>query len=179
MTDKTPNLIQFFKVVEHIDWNIEQPEHYGSNIRLLKESAIRFARWTLHVDHVPEQCSPPFFDLAECIAPDRTPPSPHDVGMVTNTIAKRTLPWMYRWYWLLETERSIELKELDPFEPLLLCFQRGGRPHNHHGFLHIEHSISFPFGYGQWPESFSKKTSTPLFEIDLPQLDAELQERFK
>jgi len=34
------------------------------------------------------------------------------------------------------------MPEPDPFSPLLKCFERGGRPHQHHGFLHIEHDNS-------------------------------------
>lgn len=177
MTNLKSSLNRFSERIKHLDWNTEQSEHNGSNIRLLKESAIRFARWTLHLECMPESVSTPFYNIAECQAPGLCPSSEFDIGTISNSIARTTLPWMHQWYWLLDTQGEIELKEPDPFEPLLLCFVRGGRPYHHDGFLHIEHSISFAYGYGKWLATFSEMIPTPLDEIDLLKIDTDFRER--
>jgi hypothetical protein len=123
--------------------------------------------------------APPFFDLAWCIDPDFEVilPSrlPELVEGVANYTAKAVIPWYLKWKSLLGS-RQVELLEPDPFEPLLLCFERGGRPFLHHGFLEIDFG-AFPYGYGQWPDRFAERPATPLSEIDLTSIDTRTNAR--
>jgi hypothetical protein len=166
-----------------VDWADERPEHYGSNIHLLQESVIRFARWARYFDAAPPpDYEPPFFDLAWCLESTFAPPFPENareiIGRSKNYIAKSIFWWFLKWE-ALRDDRQVELRELDPFEPLVLCFERGGRPFRHHGFLHIEHSLSFTYGYGFWPDKFAEKQATPLSELDLANSDQQVNARMR
>jgi hypothetical protein len=85
---------------------------------------------------------------------------------------------MLRWYSMLDSGFD-NCPEPDPFAPLLTCFERGGRPHQHHGFLHIEHSISFNYGYGEdaWPAGFARHAPLDITDAMLENWDVECRRR--
>ena len=87
---------------------------------------------------------------------------------------------MLSWYALLDSGYDCFL-EPDPFAPLLYCYQRGGRPHQHHGFLHIEHSISFNYAYGSdaWPNGFLRQNPQDITDELLAAWDNEYVLRVK
>ena len=85
-------------------------------------------------------------------------------------LISHVVPWYLKWQAMTE-QHGLPSSELDPFEPLILCFQRGGRPYRYKGFMHIEHLSSFAFGYGQWPIEFASQPVTKTTDLDLDDLD--------
>lgn len=161
--------------LNRIDWEHEDPSRYASNLRLLGEAAVRFARWSLKVDGVDDTRSAVFFDLAGCLYPHQDT-LPYANPRINNGMARRVIPWFLKWEAVREFS-EFEMREPDPFEPVLWCFERGGRPHTHHGFLHIEHSLSFAYGYGQWPSAFSSREPTKIADLNLDQVDRDFAAR--
>lgn len=180
MTEK-PRLVIALERLSQIDWTEVREDRYGSNLRLVRESAIRFARWARRIESCGCDTSPPFFDLAACLAPGFVGPQDDRCAEINQRaksyIAKRVIPWFLKWE-SLQDDREVELVEPDPFEPLILCFERSGRPFYHHGFVHIEHSLSFEYGYTAWPQSFWDKQATDLSTLDLSQIDEVVNSRF-
>ncbi len=162
--------------IERIQWQSEDTTRYGSNIRLLCESAIRFARWSQHVPNADDTRSCVFFDLAGCLDPKCGTPE-YSNPNIENWIALRVIPWILKWESLQE-KTAVKIIEPDPFEPFLLCLERGGRPFTEHGFLHIEHSTSFPYGYGQWPDQFLIRTPADITDRWLDELDHKFSAKF-
>lgn len=180
MSEKS-RLVIALERLSRIGWAEEREDRYDSNLRLVRESAIRFARWARHFESSDCDVSPPFFDLAGCLAPEFSGPYSENaaaeiVRSAKNYIAKRIIPWFLKWQSLRE-DREIEFLEPDPFEPLVLCFERGGRPFHHHGFMHIQHSMSFEYGYSAWPKSFWDKPATNVCDLNLSGIDLEVNSR--
>lgn len=162
-----------------IDWSVDDEQRHGSNLRLVRESAVRFAHWIPHVE--PTDCDrlAPFFDIAACFdkslaAPDFTVPT--IPNHFCHYLVSNVLPWFLKWQTLAD-KQPLPANELDPFEPLVLCFVRGGRPYNYKGFMHVEHCASFAFGYGQWPAKFCAESSTAISDIDLDEFDRKFNAR--
>jgi hypothetical protein len=164
-------------VLSAVEWSTEVEAHYLSNLRLLRESAVRFARWIVYAKSSKYELDAPFYDLCGALNQDIQSPA-FTVPDSAVYIAKKTIPWMLRWYSLLDSGFDVH-PEPDPFAPLLLCFGRGGRPHQHHGFLHIEHSISFNYGYGEdaWPAGFARRVPQDITSEMLETWDEEYSHR--
>jgi hypothetical protein len=126
-----------------IDWNSPLAfDHRQSRARLMKEYLRRAALWATELDGGKPW---PFFDIAELIAPDVHPPQEMadqleaviDEGIgwpAVQTVCRAAL----RWAALLDFGHPIPPVLPDPYEPLLLMFERGGGFTTEHGFIELD-----------------------------------------
>jgi hypothetical protein len=124
-----------------IDWERHGDKAWSKAI-LLKEYFRRAARWAAAY----ECDSPvPFFDIAACV--DSTVRA--DQNLIDDVLArantrgsrsvKRLLPFILHWAAVqatLDADLPHELE--DPFEPLVLLFERGGGFHTENGEVDLE-----------------------------------------
>ncbi len=114
-----------------------------SKAALLKEYLRRAARWATALN-----CDPPtpFYDIAACVDP-AVRADPATVERVVQ-IAKdgkarsdvcRTLPLILHWAAVRTTPGRARFDLEDPFEPLILMFERDGGFHMDKGLVNIEY----------------------------------------
>lgn len=114
-----------------------------SKAALLKEYLRRAARWAAAYD-----CDTrvPFYDIAACVAP-AVRAEPHVIDQLLNVIAaarggwnaKQIAPFILHWAALRARHASSLPPGLeDPFEPLILLFERGGGFHTENGEVDLE-----------------------------------------
>lgn len=105
----------------NIDWAADPTPHRMSRIALLREFLRRMALWAEALG-CPERW--PFFDVAAQAMPE-VPAPEVDLSSLPHLQARiqATLHWMLRWDALPHRPHP-ELP--DPFEPLLLLYERGG-----------------------------------------------------
>jgi hypothetical protein len=106
---------------------------------LLKEYFRRAAQWA---DRHACDSRVPFFDIAACVNPDARA-AKHVIDEVLATVAaggggwnaKQVTPFILHWAALNAEDRQTLP---DPFEPLILLFERGGTFHTEHGEVNLE-----------------------------------------
>ncbi len=115
--------------------------HAVSRARLMREYLRRSARWADYLNATNEW---PFFDIAGRLAPDIEPPADL-VKQLEESIAGR-IGWpshrtvaraALRWAALLDAATPLPAGLEDPFEPLLLMFDRGGAYTTEAGFIDL------------------------------------------
>ncbi|MFI6151161.1 hypothetical protein ACIBCA_00485 [Kitasatospora sp. NPDC051170] len=161
----------------HIKWNNLQGRnaHVASRARLMVEYLRRAALWAEVVGGPPRW---PFFDLAGALAPEVRVASEvaewvegfllANVGGIGTGVACRAA---LRWATLRDTP-GVQLPYLpDPFEPLLLVYERGGE-------VIADESGAFNFGgravrIRPWHEHLSAEPVTSLDSGALDAWDAE------
>ncbi|MEE1766938.1 hypothetical protein PUR34_01580 [Streptomyces sp. JV185] len=130
MTDDPPR--QVLERLRAIDWSgdFAAHEHANSRALLMREYLRRAARWARAYG---AEESWPFFDIAECVAPEvRTPPDvAAELEQVLTGLApsslRKTCRGAVRWAVLRRAGvRFPQDLPDDPYEPLLLMYERGG-----------------------------------------------------
>ena len=122
--------------VSAIDWE-RRGDKTWSKAALLKEYFRRAARWAAARDC---DAPTPFYDIAACVDPSvRADPAVVD-DVLTKVQAggrnvARIVPYILHWA-ALRAAAGNELE--DPFEPLLLLFERGGGFHIENGAVNLE-----------------------------------------
>jgi hypothetical protein len=112
-----------------------------SRANLMREYLRRSAQWADYLNATSEW---PFFDIAGRLAPEVEPPA--DLGkQLEESLVERT-GWpshrtvaraALRWAALLDADVSLPPGLEDPFEPLLLMFDRGGAYTTEAGFIDL------------------------------------------
>src|SRR4051794_36543569 len=132
---------ELFERLESVEWE-GHDLHTFSRLLLLDEYLRRAALWASTLG-CPEKW--PFFDIAACVDPSVRA----DPRLVQETearldeagaswYAQEIAPWMLHWA-ELKSRGDIALPDLDdPFEPLLIMFERGGGFYSEHGFLTVD-----------------------------------------
>jgi hypothetical protein len=138
--------------------------HTRSRIQLMKEYLRRAAWWAERLDRTREW---PFFDIAEAIDPGIRA-DPHLVRNTTEGLgwyAKRICTWALH-VAELRTVAPHKLPDLDdPFEPLIVMFERGGDFTSANG--HIEVDLA-QFPMRSW---IDYRTADPIVSLDPITLD--------
>ena len=126
-----------------IDWDSPLAfDHRQSRPRLMKEYLRRAALWARELDGGKPW---PFFDIAELIAPDVHPPQ--ELADQLEVLINERIGWpavqtscraALRWAALLDSGHPIPSGLPDPYEPLLLMFERGGGFITEHGFIELD-----------------------------------------
>ncbi|GAA0489215.1 hypothetical protein Ade02nite_73400 [Paractinoplanes deccanensis] len=124
-----------------VDWK-RRGDKSWSKAALLKEYFRRAARWQRAYGC---EASVPFYDIAACVDPGvRADPRVADevIGKIGpgNRSVPRVVPFILHWAALRATP-GVELPgDLeDPFEPLVLLFERGGGFHTENGEVNLEY----------------------------------------
>ncbi len=158
-----------------VDWDGDFDvsfRHAVSRAKLMREYLRRSALWANHLNATNEW---PFFDIAGRLAPEIEPP-PELSKQLEEGIVERT-GWpshrtgaraALRWAALLDAGMSLPPDLDDPFEPLLLMFDRGGAYTTEAGFIDLGAS-SVP--RKTWRDHLSTEPITALDPAALDALD--------
>lgn len=125
-----------------VDWKGEASfDHARSRARLMREYLRRSARWAETLDAATEW---PFFDIAGHLAPQVQ--APDDLAPRLESLISTTIGWpavarvcraALRWAALLDAGVPLPYGLDDPYEPMLLLFERGGGFTTEHGFVDL------------------------------------------
>jgi hypothetical protein len=126
-----------------VDWKSTQAfEHRRSRVKLMKEYVRRAALWARELGGGKPW---PFFDIAALIAPDVHPPQEMADQLEVLIYDRIGRLWTQdccraalRWAALLDSGSPIPAGLPDPYEPLLLMFERGGGFITEHGFIDVD-----------------------------------------
>jgi hypothetical protein len=158
-----------------VDWDGDfdvSYRHAVSRAKLMREYLRRSAQWANHLNATNEW---PFFDIAGRLAPEVEPPT-ELAKQLEESIAERT-GWpshrtvaraTLRWAALLDAGTPLPPDLQDPFEPLLLMFDRGGAYTTEAGFIDLGAS-SVPSK--TWRDNLSTEPVTALDRATLDALD--------
>ncbi|MEU4564348.1 hypothetical protein AB0F72_38700 [Actinoplanes sp. NPDC023936] len=125
-----------------VDWE-RRGDKAWSKAALVKEYFRRAARWSAAYEC---DARGPFFDIAACVDPTIRADQ-QVVDEVVEKIAlggggwnvKQLTPFILHWAALRATPGIVWSPELeDPFEPLILLFERGGAFHTENGEVNLE-----------------------------------------
>ncbi|MEU8462798.1 hypothetical protein [Streptomyces sp. NPDC029003] len=173
--------------ISAIDWRAaeESFEHGTSSARLMREYLRRAAIWVQELQKaqpdplfdVAQSDRWPFFDLARYVDPSVRPDSElaaeldaflaeHSSSLLTGRICRAALNWAS-----LSPEALAGFGDLpDPFEPLLLVFERSGAFWIENGFIDF---VASRVRLGSWEDHVA---AAPLLSLDRAALDAMDQE---
>jgi hypothetical protein len=158
-----------------VDWDGDfdvSYRHAVSRAKLMREYLRRSARWADRLNATSEW---PFFDIAGRLAPEIEPPA-ELARQLEDAIVERT-GWpshrtvaraALRWAALLDAGTPFPPDLGDPFEPLLLMFDRGGAYTTEAGFIDLGAS-SVP--RRTWYDNLSTDPVTALDPATLDALD--------
>ncbi|SNY69396.1 hypothetical protein [Paractinoplanes atraurantiacus] len=114
-----------------------------SKAALLREYFRRAARWA---DAYGCETRTPFFDIAQCVDPGVRAEQAVIDGLVrdvddgTRNAIRQVAPFMLHWAALRAAPGGVMPEGLeDPFEPLILLFERGGGFHTENGEVNLEY----------------------------------------
>ncbi|MFE2272719.1 hypothetical protein ACFXB4_26225 [Streptomyces lavendulae] len=169
--------------ISSIDWRAAEEgfEHGGSSARLMREHLRRMAVWIRELQKARPapffdvaQCDRwPFFDLASYVEPSARPDSEaeavlgaflagHASSPLTGRICRAALNWAS-----LSPRSLAGFGDLpDPFEPLLLVFERSGAFWIENGFIDF---VASRVRLGSWEDHVAAE---PLLSLDGAVLDA-------
>lgn len=117
-----------------------------SQLKLMTQYLGRAALWT---DRLKSDGSWPFYDIGDYLAPDIHVPEEFSQrlknysdylvsqGRYRNSRPKLVCEWYLRWEAIRETGRASKYELPDPYEPLVLMFERGGSFTTEHGFIEL------------------------------------------
>jgi hypothetical protein len=154
-----------------VDWDGASAfDHRRSRAKLMMEYLRRAALWAQELDAARDW---PFFDIAAHIAPGVVPPQ--DLASQLDTLIYEHIGWptvqeccraALRWAALLDSGRPLPDHLPDPYEPLLLVFERGGGFFTEHGFIDVD-GAAIP------PTTMDKHLAAePVTSLDPEDLDA-------
>jgi hypothetical protein len=157
--------------LEAVDWKGDSGfEHRRSRVRLMAEYLRRAARWAQVLDAADEW---PFFDIAAHVDP--TVHVPADQAKDLEALIYRGIGWpsvvtasraALRWAALLDVGTPLPPGLEDPYEPLLLIFDRGGGWTIEAGFIDVDGAA---IRQQTWIDHLSTE---PVTALDLATLDA-------
>jgi hypothetical protein len=125
-----------------VDWDEVALDRRWSRVALMREYLRRAALWARELD---AEGAWPFFDIAALIAPGLEPP--RELAEELETLLYERVGWptvqtccraALRWAALLDSGRPIPVGLPDPYEPLLLVFERGGEFYIEHVFIELD-----------------------------------------
>lgn len=141
-----------------VNWKDDRAfDHRSARMRLMREFLRRSAWWAQHYA-APDAW--PFYDIADCVAPGVT--VSEDLSVRLEELVRTQIGWpaaavccraALHWSAVLDAGARPDGGE-DPYEPLLLFFERGGLFTTESGFIEV---------YGgsvrlrPWPEYLDKK----------------------
>lgn len=154
-----------------VDWSGDTSfAHARSRVRLMGEYLRRAAWWAQDLNATSRW---PFFDIADCLAPSVHVPD--ELAEELEALIDARVGWpavavtcraALRWAALLDAGIPLPPRLDDPFEPLLLMFERGGGFITEHGFIDVD-------GASIRQETWRDHLSTePVVSLDLAVLDA-------
>jgi hypothetical protein len=158
-----------------VDWEsdfIIQLGYTRSRGRLMQEYLRRAAWWAQGLDATDKW---PFFDIAGLLAPEVH--SPPEIAAKLETLIRNRVGWpsvdiscraALRWAALLDAGIPVPPQLEDPFEPLLLMFERGGGFTTEHGFIDLGGSSVLR---KTWRDHLAPHPVTSLDEATLDALD--------
>jgi hypothetical protein len=170
MSDSNSNTEALFRRLDRIPWQADT-SHLRSNVALMREYLRRAALWAEELG-----CTEawPFADFADYLAPAQSPPKEISerlenklAAVSINLWMKKTCLWALKWASLDESVRRSRADLPDPFEPLLMFYERGGRFYQEHGYIYIEH-VGIPAGIKGW-QTFVR--FEPVVSLDSETLD--------
>jgi hypothetical protein len=122
--------------LKSVDW-AGNFDHTPSRVKLMQEYLRRASLWAQQLDRTPEW---PFFDIAEAIDP-AVRADPDLVARATKGLdwhAKRVTAWALH-FAELRTVAPEKIPELDdPYEPLIVMFERGGGFNTAHSHIEVD-----------------------------------------
>lgn len=158
-----------------VDWtNAASLDHVQSRARLMREYLRRSAWWARALDAVAEW---PFFDIAAHIAPEVQVPE-HLTRQLEDLISTR-IGWpsvarvcraALRWAALADARNPPDYGLDDPYEPLVLLFERGGGFTTEHGFIDLD---GVSIHRRTWQDHLAAEPIVALTHSALDALDAE------
>jgi hypothetical protein len=125
-----------------VDWDRVAFDRRESRVALMREYLRRAALWARELDAASAW---PFFDIAALIAPDLQPLQ--ELTEELETLIYERVGWpsvqtccraALRWATLLDSGYPIPAGLPEPYEPLLLLFERGGEFYTEHGFIELD-----------------------------------------
>jgi hypothetical protein len=122
--------------LKSVDW-AGNYDHTPSRVKLMQEYLRRASLWAQHLDRTPEW---PFFDIAEAIDP-AVRANPDLVAHATKGLSfrtKRIAAWALH-FAELRTIAPQKIPHLDdPYEPLIVMFERGGGYTTEHNRIEVD-----------------------------------------
>jgi hypothetical protein len=159
--------------LEAVDWKGDSGfDHRRSRVRLMAEYLRRAARWAQVLDAADEW---PFFDIAARIDPSIH--IPVDQAKDLEALIYRGIGWpsvetttraALRWAALLDADTPQPLGLEDPYEPLLVLFDRGGGWTIEAGFIDVDGAA---IRQQTWLDHLSTEPVTALDPATLDALD--------
>jgi hypothetical protein len=159
--------------LQALNWHDEDDFEYRKSRSGLMREYLRRAAWWAQELHVTDEW--PFFDIAAHIAPS-VHISPSDVeeleglekGNLGSGPVKTSVYAAVRWATMLDTP-GVDLPALDdPFEPLVMMYERGGGFVTEKGFIELNLASVRIRG---WRDHLSSDQIIPLDPAVLDQLD--------
>lgn len=168
-------VVQMFERLLAIDWSDEFAfEHGKSRSRLMLEYLRRTAWWAQALDATEHW---PFFDIASHIDPTtRADPGLVDrlkkfmSAQVVWSPVRKTCIESLHWA-ALQSKSNVRMPDLeDPFEPLIMMYERGGGFTTEHGFIDVGLAS---VRRKTWRDHLTSKPITSLDSAVLDALDAD------
>ncbi len=159
--------------LQAVDWNGDSGfEHRRSRVRLMAEYLRRAALWAQALDATDEW---PFFDIAAHLPPAIQTPEDEAKDLevlIYNHIGwptvDRTVRAILRWAAVKDAKVPLPPSLDDPYEPLLLTFDRGGAWTTEAGFIDVNGSA---LRRRTWLDHLSPEPVTTLDPAALDALD--------
>ncbi|HEX3789911.1 MAG TPA: hypothetical protein VHW44_18735 [Pseudonocardiaceae bacterium] len=156
-----------------VDWSGETSFDFPrSRARLMKEYLRRAAFWARAFEATDQW---PFFDVVASLAPEvRTP---EGAAAELETLISTRIGWpsvaasaryALRWAAVLDAGVHVPSTLADPFEPLLLLFERGGGYTTEHGFVDLGGASVRLLS---WPDHLADEPVVSLDPAELAGLD--------
>jgi hypothetical protein len=159
--------------LEAVDWKGDSGfDHRRSRVQLMAEYLRRAARWAQFLDAADEW---PFFDIPAHVDPSIQVPA--DQAKDLEALIYRGIGWpsvetasraALRWAALLDVGISLPPGLEDPYEPLLVMFDRGGGWTIEAGFIDVDGAA---VRQQTWLDHLSTKPVTALDPATLDALD--------
>lgn len=154
--------------IERIDWSAsDAAAHRRSRVALLREFLRRSALWSEALG-----CPTlwPFFDLAARVDPPSPEVEPPRLrpGVALPELVRATLGWMLRWEAIGAAAPGVDLP--DPYEPLLVCYERGGAFRREQRLLDVGLAA---LALGERDEHLHRAALRSLDPAELDRLDGE------
>lgn len=157
--------------IKAIDWkpnNLRATSH----IALLKEYLRRASLWAKALDCTDKW---PFFDVAAQIDPSLRSDEAkveeverHLAPFPVSLTVRRLCEWFVHWAVVKNSPEVTKIALPDPYEPLILLYERGGNFHFEQGFFHFSVGC---FPRGKLSDHYSLSPHILLDEQVLDQLD--------
>ncbi|MER7107812.1 hypothetical protein [Streptomyces sp. NPDC000229] len=153
------------------DWDTAD-DRAGSRAALLREFLRRSALWAQALDATDEW---PFFDIAASVDPSVRAPSDlvaeldeYSADHVPGLRARKLCQFALHWAALEDAGVESARRHANPFEPLLLLFERGGAFNVENGVVDL---AMYRVPIGRWQSHVDEEPLASLDPVALDQLD--------